>query len=352
MKRILCLILVLLIGCGYNDTPPLIDTTPDLELKEYPLHMSWADIDTDGDGIRENYVTPVRHQGCSDCYIYAAIGLLEIQYQIDHKVQIHLDLSEQNIHNCLRISCKHTGDDEAILTYLYKYGVMEERYAPKNEWGECHNCLPYLFEETLGPVPIERIMFFKVGDYRNIVYNERIPETAETTRRKIVAALQTGPVSLHVDGWNGLKKDGSTLYCTKWEPSGHIVVVVGYKYHGRVLIIKNSHGEDRLLNLIFEGGEGCGIGSISRQIVAGSTYTSWGSGENFCYSMDDFDGDSIPDAHDNCPRVANYDQKNSDGDMFGDACDKCPEDWDQTTGFYCAPQYTTMSTVIQTININ
>jgi uncharacterized protein (DUF1800 family) len=35
----------------------------------------------------------------------------------------------------------------------------------------------------------------------------------------------------------------------------------------------------------------------------------------------DSDGDSIPDAEDNCPAVANTDQKNTDGDAEGDACD-------------------------------
>jgi len=35
----------------------------------------------------------------------------------------------------------------------------------------------------------------------------------------------------------------------------------------------------------------------------------------------DTDGDEIPDAVDNCPRVANHDQADSDGDGTGDACD-------------------------------
>ena len=38
----------------------------------------------------------------------------------------------------------------------------------------------------------------------------------------------------------------------------------------------------------------------------------------------DTDGDGIPDSKDNCPKVANPDQKDSDGDGVGDACDNCP----------------------------
>ena len=38
----------------------------------------------------------------------------------------------------------------------------------------------------------------------------------------------------------------------------------------------------------------------------------------------DTDKDGIPDSKDNCPKVANADQKDSDGDGIGDACDNCP----------------------------
>jgi Thrombospondin type 3 repeat len=37
----------------------------------------------------------------------------------------------------------------------------------------------------------------------------------------------------------------------------------------------------------------------------------------------DSDGDGIADTQDNCPTVANADQKDSDGDGVGDACDQC-----------------------------
>jgi Thrombospondin type 3 repeat len=38
----------------------------------------------------------------------------------------------------------------------------------------------------------------------------------------------------------------------------------------------------------------------------------------------DTDGDGVPDAQDNCPKVANPDQLDSDKDGVGDACDNCP----------------------------
>jgi hypothetical protein len=38
----------------------------------------------------------------------------------------------------------------------------------------------------------------------------------------------------------------------------------------------------------------------------------------------DLDGDGVPDAQDNCPRVPNPDQVDADRDGVGDACDNCP----------------------------
>ena len=41
-------------------------------------------------------------------------------------------------------------------------------------------------------------------------------------------------------------------------------------------------------------------------------------------SVEDIDGDGIPDAQDNCPEIPNPAQTDSDGDGMGDLCDPCP----------------------------
>lgn len=42
-------------------------------------------------------------------------------------------------------------------------------------------------------------------------------------------------------------------------------------------------------------------------------------------NLDDRDGDTVLNASDNCPDVANLDQADEDGDKLGDRCDPCPQ---------------------------
>lgn len=48
--------------------------------------------------------------------------------------------------------------------------------------------------------------------------------------------------------------------------------------------------------------------------------------DSSCFNPKDRDGDGIPNAIDNCPDVANPDQKDTDGDGIGDLCDECPNE--------------------------
>jgi hypothetical protein len=288
----------------------------------YPDNLSWGNIDTNNDGVRENYLTPIKGQHCSDCFVYTAVGMLEIQYKIDHRSEAPLDLSEQNIHNCMRISCKASGDFRPILNYMRNYGILEEKYVKAKQWGTCDNCSSSVSSEE-GIVPTQYVPFFHASDWRHVT----VPGMSYADKVKsIVAALQVGPVGAHVNGWNGFKIIGDTRYCTGFKTGGHAMIIVGYLDKGRIFIVKNSHGESSVIKMASANGDKCLFANISGQIIPGSTHMEHGSGVDYCFSMVDRDGDSVPDVDDNCPWNENADQKDVDGDTYGDACDKYPQE--------------------------
>jgi len=323
MKKLLIMLILLLFSCGGVEPIDVFDPTRD---------FSWSHIDTNGDGVYEDYVSPIKRQPCSDCFIYAATGLLEMQFQIDHKLSVYIDLSEQNLHNCTRTTCTATGDPRPFLEHFKRYGAIEEQYVKTGKWGTCDNCKSHLHNGVdyfkISDVPFYRLKKWKMVYGINISYKDK--------RKALMDALKTGPIVMTIGSWDGFKRDGDTAYCAgRWISGSHAVVVVGYKNNGEAFLIKNSHGEKYLIKMVFKDGDKCGFGNMAAQIEAGSTYVSYGSGESYCYSTDDFDADLIPNVHDNCPWTANHDQKNKDKDMLGDACDPCPEDYDVSSGFYC-----------------
>lgn len=333
MKRAIVLMFcILFAACGgeVSDGRP---NGPITRSGDIPRNFSWASVDLDGDGVPEDYVTSIKRQPCSDCYMYAVLGLVEIQFQIDHRLIVDLNLSEQSLHNCLRITCSGSGDQVWMLDHVQKYGVIASEYAPTGSWYGCPNCAGNILTST-GWVPVAGIPFYSFGAYRQII-DPSIPY--DDRKMIMVKALQDGPLVMDVSSWWGWGNDNGTLYCKGKNLSGHSVIIVGYENYGDAFLVKNSHGEAGLIRMIFEGGHDCGFAHRVHQIVAGSTYAKEGLGEEFCYSMDDTDGDNIPDSHDNCPYDPNPDQKNSDGDLLGDACDPCPHDFDLFTGYYCAP---------------
>lgn len=300
----------------------------------YPRYLSWANIDTDGDGIGENYITSVKRQSCSDCYMYVATALVEARWQIDHKAAVSLDLSEQNIHNCMKIPCDGVGDLWWMFDYIRNYGVMPEENMPSGMWlPSCENCLGIAWS-GIGPLSIRNVPFYRITKY------DTLPFQKEYAKRKdaLVAALQEGPVGIGINSWYGYTNYNGVLYCDDPKPvgSGHVVLVVGYLESGMAFLVKNSHGEGKLITMVFAGGDKCGFASEMIKLSPGSVYISWGWGETFCYSTLDSDGDGVPNSHDNCPWNSNADQMDSDLDGWGDACDRCPKD-KGPTGYYCSP---------------
>lgn len=304
--RLLALIVLFLSACGGqrlwdpDDIPNVI-----------PRNLSWANIDTDGDGVFEDYVSSIKLQPCSDCYIYGATGIIESQFKIDHGLELAINVSEQNIHNCMKLECDRGGDPYYVFDFIHKYGIQQEMDSPTGDWGQCGNC---------DREDRQYIAFEEWGS----IYGQ--DPSYEEKKQAIVNALQRGPVAIVVDSWFGYRKgvDYYTRYCTERDPSGHFVSIVGYRNYGELMLVKNSHGESDLLEMIFDGGDTCGFASSAYQVY--NTYLDWNIGESYCYSADDKDNDGIPNAQDNCPWNHNPEQENQDFDIFGDVCDPCPED--------------------------
>ena len=95
-------------------------------LSNYPERFSWFNVDLNNDLIPENYVTSIKSQLCGDCYILSAVGLMEIQYQIEHRQSIDLNLSEQYVHECHQDFCFYGGNPEIILDFIKEYGIVRE----------------------------------------------------------------------------------------------------------------------------------------------------------------------------------------------------------------------------------
>ena len=70
------------------------------------------------------------------------------------------------------------------------------------------------------------------------------------------------------------------------------------------------------------------VGECSGEIQGGETKEC--TVQDYAISVNatvtDTDGDTIPDATDNCPTNPNPDQADSDGDGIGDVCDNCQLD--------------------------
>jgi hypothetical protein len=298
------LLFVLCFSCGIQDYD--FQNEPNYTPKDF----SWENFKG------KNYITSIKNQQCSDCFIYSSVGGLEIQFKIDFELMGDLNLSEQSVHNCLRVSCNATGDSPGILEYL-KNGVVEEKRTPTNAWDECINCS--------GDVSF--IPFFYIKDWKLLSSDE----TAYEDRKSIlVESLKKGPLIVSVGNWYGYlwetdKNTGKHVGTCNGSKikGGHSIIVVGYLNYGERFIVKNSHGEEQTILLNFKNGNECGF--AYRIIQINGTGMKYGLGSTFCDYKGDIDGDGVPDPLDNCPWVRNPFQENIDNDLFGDRCDICPK---------------------------
>jgi hypothetical protein len=317
LKNIIIIILLLFTSCDYYNIQ---------SNKLLPIEWDWSSIDYNQDGIKENYVSPIVYQTGNNCVAFAIIGALEIQYKIDHLLPIEINFSEQNLSNCLRLDYFN---EIKTLDYIQIYGVLEDTYSKKGIWlNRCDNCEKYLERQGFGLLDISNIPFYGFNQY--LIYNLSNVSYYEK-REKIKQLLLHGPIIATFDQWDSLlnEKSGRLICIGNKTGNGHVVNIVGYKENGDVLIIKNSHGDGGLKEMILNHSENCGFGKFLA--VLDKTWTKYGQGQEFCFSEQDHDKDEIPDAYDNCPYISNKNQENKDNDLLGDLCDPNPDcvvEWD------------------------
>ena len=295
---------LLIVGCGGGEIN-ISSKTPTSQ-NNFSKNFSWANANG------ENYLTSIKKQTGNNCYVYASTALYEIQFNIEHGADNDLDLSEQNLHNCLKVPEYQGGNAYHILKHIHDVGVLEESFVPTGQWGTCDNC-----KVSLSGVQAKDLAYFK---FRNlsVVFVENMPYAER--KQALVKALQNGPVLITIASWHGFKEVNGKYKCQERNKSGHSVVVVGYENNGDTFLIKNSHGDKGLLRFSFDGGNECGFATTAIQV--NGTYVGK-HGAAYCFSDKDTDKDGIPDIQDNCPYKANEDQGNFDGDAYGDVCDPC-----------------------------
>ena len=326
MKNLILFVTLAFSACGGIETQqqPIENPSPE-EYKPYlPENLNWCHIDTNNDGVYENYCPPLKNQIGGSCVLYSEITTLQIQYSIDHKLLTTIELSSQNVFNCTR---QEVFDPNQLAGYLTQYGVMERKYSPDGLWlpSECNNCMKK-YPTEWGMTPMSEMVFYGASKINRENGMYLIPEQK---RINLMALLASGPVRVGIDRMSDMMPvngDKNTLQCRVIKPhgSGHSLSIVGYEDNGKVFLAANSWGGSKLTKIIFDGSDKCGFWRDDA-IQFSNTWARPGTGQKYCYTVDDTDKDGINNANDNCPYAYNPDQKNYDGDLLGDACDPTPD---------------------------
>jgi hypothetical protein len=323
MRNLVLALTFVFSACGVEEIQPGEPNQQKEEYKSLPEVLNWCHIDTDNDGVYENYCSPIKTQIGGSCVLYSTISTLQMQYAIDRKLLTTIEFSAQNIFNCTR---KQVIDPNELAGYITNYGVLEEKYAPDGMFlpTSCNNCMKE-YPTEWGATPMSEMVFYGASKIKRENGMYLIPEQK---RINLMALLQDGPVRVGIDRMADMVpvgEDKNILRCevTHATGSGHSLNVVGYEANGYVFLVENSWGGNKITKMIFRDIEKCGFWRDDAIQFVG-TWARYGTGQKYCFNQNDKDEDGVVDAEDNCPDVYNPDQANEDGDLLGDLCDPQP----------------------------
>ena len=121
---------------------------------------------------------------------------------------------------------------------------------------------------------------------------------------------------------NALTASGAERWLLAWHRELSITgrIQVDYRLFDNMLAVVPTSG-NKLGDGLYPS---VAYNPTSKSFVSAYMALVAGDGSRVAYkSITDYDNDGIANADDNCPFIANSDQKDSDGDLVGDACDNC-----------------------------
>lgn len=243
-----------------------------------------------------------------NCWVKAALNLITMRYAIDTgNAPPHL--SEQFIHNQFNVNTANSGD--AHYFYLtFKTGIPYS------------NAFPFGVKQRLqdaNPKSVYEMFYF---DYKTSPYQAHYGYFIED----LIKALNAiGPIALniHSNPPSVIDLADNIFPCSdRYNPSNHVVLIVGYKEYGKILLVQDPNYK-QTLELTVPEHNYCGfspsITYLQPNSITKKTLTLSDLKTEFINR--DLDLDSINDWEDNCPVHPNPDQLDTNDDLIGDACD-------------------------------
>jgi hypothetical protein len=264
-------------------------------------------------------MTPVKNQGsCGSCWAFSTVGVVEAVHNIGAgDPDLDLNLSEEYlVSDCLPYQSCCGGWMGTALVFVRDEGIPDEA------------CLPYVdqYSCTCGTTCDTNCTYRTEGSCSDAACSQRCSDWQSRLQTiEAVGSVSAGQIKQSVVDRGPLTAgmgygssyggywDGDIYRCTSDTGVNHGVVIVGYNDAGGYWIIKNSWGSTWNGDGYFKIGYGeCMIES----------YVNYAEPP----AASDQDGDTIPDASDNCPFDFNPGQTDTDGDGLGDACDDDDDD--------------------------